>query len=131
MNLSSTSSVPSLAIGQSVSADSAVRGDPAAFATALASEKSKYSEARTAAEQLVATTFVVPMLKRFRENNNAAAPFAPTSAEKSLRSLTDTTLAESIVHKSNWPLVEQLAQRMLSKSGGATKPDSASTESST
>jgi hypothetical protein len=129
MNLTSANPIPSLAARQP--AGMAMRSNPAAFAATLASEKSKYSEAKTAAEQLVATTFVVPLLKRFRESSNAAAPFAPTSAEKSLRSLADTNLAESIVRKSNWPLVDRLAQRMLSKGGSATTTEPTSTESST
>lgn len=132
MNLIPATSAATLTVTQPVPADAGGRGDPAAFASTLASEKSKYSEAKTAAEQLVATTFVMPMLKRFRESNNAAAPFAPTSAEKSLRGLADTALAENIVRKSNWPLVEQLAQRMLRKGGGGISVAApASTESTT
>jgi len=113
MDLSNVSMRSSSAAPQVVAA----RGESSAFAGVLSAQKEKYQEAKTAAEQLMATTFVAPLLKRVRESNNAAAPFAPTSAEKSLRSLADATLADNIVRKSNWPLVEQLAQRMLSKSG--------------
>jgi len=87
---------------------------------AAETKHAKEREARTAAEQLVAQTFVVPLLKKFRESNNAAPPFAPTSAERMLRGVADSNLAETIVKRSDWPLVDQLAQRLLN--GG--KPSS-------
>ncbi|MDX2119214.1 MAG: hypothetical protein SFY96_13620 [Planctomycetota bacterium] len=106
-----------LARVQSREQNTVQKNDASAAAAAKEREtkerEAREREARTAAEQLVAQTFVVPLLKRFRESNNAAPPFAPTTGEKMLRGVTDTTLAENIVHRSNWALVDRLAQRML------------------
>ncbi|QOJ01780.1 MAG: hypothetical protein HRU70_15365 [Phycisphaeraceae bacterium] len=69
--------------------------------------------ARDAAEQFVAMTFVQPMLKGLRDSGGAAAPFAPTQAEKQFRGLLDADLARRIVGASNWPLVDRLARDLL------------------
>jgi len=73
--------------------------------------------ARDAARKLVSTTLVEPILKQARENNRAAAPFAPTQAEKQFGSLLDHRLANDIVSASNFPIVERLAQDLLRKGG--------------
>lgn len=73
--------------------------------------------AREAARQLVSTTLVEPILKQARENNRAAAPFAPTQAEKQFGSLLDHRLANDIVSAANFPIVDRLAQDLLRKGG--------------
>jgi len=73
--------------------------------------------ARDAAEQLVTQTFLAPMLKLLRESNQAAAPFAPTQAEKQFRALADAELAHRIVHAARFPLVDRLARDLLKKAG--------------
>lgn len=84
--------------------------------------------AREGAESLVSLAFVQPMLKEFRESNNAAAPFAPTQAEKQFRALMDAELAQRIVRAADFPLVERLARDLLrnssapSDSAGAPAP---------
>ncbi|MFK7882592.1 MAG: hypothetical protein AB8F26_00225 [Phycisphaerales bacterium] len=75
--------------------------------------------ARDAAEKLVSTTLIEPILKEVRANNRAAAPFAPTQAEKQFGSLLDHRLANDIVASSNFPIVDRLAQDLL-RSGGVT-----------
>lgn len=70
-------------------------------------------QARDAARRLVSTTLVEPILKQARENNRAAAPFAPTQAEKQFGSLLDHRLANDIVSASNFPIVDRLAQDLL------------------
>ena len=40
----------------------------------------KFAEARSAAEGLVATSFIKPILTQVRESNNAPPPFGPTLA---------------------------------------------------
>lgn len=70
-------------------------------------------QAREGAESLVALAFVQPMLKEFREANKAAAPFAPTPAEKQFRALMDAELAQRIVRAADFPLVERLARDLL------------------
>jgi hypothetical protein len=72
--------------------------------------------ARTAAEQLVATTFIAPVLARMRESVFAEAPFAPSAAERRFGPLLDQHLADRIVHASRFPLVDEVARRL----GGGT-----------
>ena len=70
--------------------------------------QAKLDEARTAAEQLVATTFIKPILAQVRESNNAPAPFGPTQAEKQFGSLLDNQLADEIAKAAQFPIVDRL-----------------------
>jgi len=72
--------------------------------------------ARLGAEQLVAISFVEPILSMVRESDNAAPPFKPTRAEKQFRALLDADLAQRIVRGANFPLVGRLARQMLQAS---------------
>jgi Rod binding domain-containing protein len=85
-------------------------------ATAKADETPQH-RARAAAEQLVATALVQPILKQMRESNNAAPPFAPNEAERTFRSFMDASLAQRMVSSQRWGLVDQLARRMLGRMG--------------
>lgn len=69
-------------------------------------------EARRASEQLVALTFVQPVLREAREASRAAPPFAPTAIEKQFGPLMDQILSERIVRSSNWAIVERIAHDM-------------------
>ena len=75
--------------------------------------ESREAAARSAAEELVAITFVQPVLAQLRETNNAAAPFGPTPAEKQFGSVQDARIAQDIVRGARFPLVDQLARSML------------------
>lgn len=75
--------------------------------------RSKEDTARHAAEMLVATTLVEPVLKQLRESNNAAPPFAPTQAEKQFGAILDHRLAQDIVKGANFPMVDRLARDLL------------------
>jgi Rod binding domain-containing protein len=74
---------------------------------------SETAQARTAAEGLVSTTFIEPILKQVRESNTAPPPFGPSRAEKQFSSLLDTKLADEIVHAANFPLVDRIASQLL------------------
>jgi Rod binding domain-containing protein len=76
--------------------------------------------ARQAAEQFVAITFVQPVLKQLRETTSAAPPFAPSEGEKQFRALLDADLAQRIVHKARFGLVDRVARDLLNRSTGAT-----------
>ncbi|PHQ80916.1 MAG: hypothetical protein COB69_05120 [Phycisphaera sp.] len=73
-------------------------------------------EIRTAAEQLVAATFIIPILSSVRESSMAAEPFAPTQGEKQFGALLDQQVADEIVKSSNLPIVDRLAQTFGSHS---------------
>lgn len=72
------------------------------------------AQARKAAEGLVSNTFIEPILKQIRESNDAPPPFGPTDAEKQFGALLDTKVADEIVQGTNFPIVEQITQRLLS-----------------
>ncbi|RMD66319.1 MAG: hypothetical protein D6824_01125 [Planctomycetota bacterium] len=61
---------------------------------------------REAAEELVAQALVKPVLASLRETNQAAAPFAPTAAEKQFAPLLDAIFAQRIVASERFPLVD-------------------------
>ncbi len=69
--------------------------------------------ARQAAEGLVSTTFIEPILKQVRESNDTPPPFGPSRAEKQFASLLDTELADEIVRAANFPLVERITAQLL------------------
>jgi hypothetical protein len=70
-------------------------------------------EARKAAEDFVSIAFIEPVLKKLRETSNAAPPFAPGPAEKQFRSMMDAQIARQVVRAAHFPLVDELARRML------------------
>lgn len=76
--------------------------------------------ARGAAEALVSTALVQPILKRLRESNGAAAPFAPNQAERSFGPMRDAAFAQKLVSSQHWGLIDNLARRMLMRSGHAS-----------
>ncbi len=76
-----------------------------------ATEGAGEDEIRTSAEQLVAATFVIPVLSSVRESSMAAEPFKPTQAEKQFGALLDQQIADEIVKSSNLPIVDRLAKQ--------------------
>lgn len=107
-----------LASSQSAFRD--VLGRAAALGDA-SSRETPESRARSAAEQLVAITFVQPILAQVREAKDAAPPFAPTEAEKQFGALMDARVAQEIVGGARLPLVERLARDLLARSGVRTE----------
>jgi hypothetical protein len=76
-------------------------------------------EARRAARDLVSITFVQPVLAMARESHGAAAPFAPTHAERQFRAVLDATVAQRVVEAARFPLVERVARDLLARTPGA------------
>ena len=76
-----------------------------------ADKKAKIEEARQAAEGLVATSFIKPILSQTRESNNAPPPFGPTQAEKQFQSLLDNRLADELVHAAQFPIVDRMVKQ--------------------
>ena len=66
---------------------------------------------REAAEQLVSTAFVTPVLGGLRENSTAAGPFAPSTAEKRFGPMLDQQFADRVVRAANFPLVDAIVDR--------------------
>jgi Rod binding domain-containing protein len=105
---------------------SRLAANQAAFSAALGRAKSSNGRsspdsARDAAEQFVAATLILPLLKQLRATNNAAPPFAPTQAERQFAALQDAETAQRISHATHFPLVDRLARDLLTKSGLETQ----------
>lgn len=77
------------------------------------------SEARRAAQEMVALSFVQPMLAEMRKSEDAAGLFAPSAAEKQFRAMQDRLLAQEIVEASRFPLVDRMARDLLREQGAA------------
>jgi Rod binding domain-containing protein len=82
-------------------------------------------EQRKAAQDFVALAFVQPILKQLRESNQAAAPFAPSSGQRSFQQMLDGVLSRKITQASSWELVDKVHERLAgrtSPSQGGTGP---------
>ena len=80
--------------------------------------------AREVAQQYVAGALVLPLLKQAREARDSAPPFGMTDAEKKLGSLMDNRIANDMVRRGNWALVDRITQQLQS----AGKPQAAATD---
>lgn len=99
-------------------------GDRELFASAIARAQSRPGEtreeqARSAAQQLISTALISPVLSQMRQSTWAAAPFKPNQAERTFGQIYDATLAQRLVQSTRWPLVDAVARRML---GGTPTP---------
>jgi len=84
---------------------------------------------RTAAEQLVASTLVLPLLAQMQDDPFRTDLFHGGSAEDMFAAQLNTHLADRIVAKANLPIVEQIYQSALGRSGLAlTNPTSSRTD---
>lgn len=71
--------------------------------------------ARRAAEDFVAITLVQPIFEQLRSANDAAPPFAPSQGERQFGALLDAELARRIVRAQDFPLVDEVARRVLNE----------------
>ncbi|MBX3364375.1 MAG: hypothetical protein KF866_06370 [Phycisphaeraceae bacterium] len=91
-----------------------------------AGEGGPSESSRAIAEDLVAVTFVQPLLRQMREMQQLPPPFGPGQAEKQLSALMDERLSTQIVRASRYPLVDRLAadiDRMGAAAAGARFAD--------
>lgn len=72
---------------------------------------------REAAEQLVAVTFIEPILRQAREVRSSEGPFGITQAEKQFGSMLDAASAKDMVRSWDFPLVDKLARDMRTAVG--------------
>lgn len=75
---------------------------------------------REAAEELVASAFIEPVLAQLRESNDAAPPFAPGDAERRFGPLLDAEIARRIVRSEGYGLVDAVARRLQERT--TTRP---------
>lgn len=85
------------------------------------------STARTAARQLVASSFVQPVLQSMRKNTFATGPFAPGLAEQRFGHMLDQVQADRIVSAANFHLVDAVVAHMDKAMQGAQTIDTGDT----
>jgi Rod binding domain-containing protein len=73
-------------------------------------------KARQVAQQLVADTFIKPVLEQMRETNMMASRFAPGDAERRFGPLLDEHIADRMTQRDGFPLVDAVAEHLMSAS---------------
>lgn len=73
----------------------------------------RVARAQKGAEQLVAATFIIPILQQLRDTNMAAEPFGPGMYEKRLGPMLDAQIADRIVSAQRLPIVDAIRDNML------------------
>jgi hypothetical protein len=90
------------------------------FADALRrASRGRPGQTREAAEQLVATAFIAPVLRQLREFSDAAPPFKQTQAEKQFGQLLDMRTAEQIVRRADLPIVRQITATLETRAAAS------------
>jgi hypothetical protein len=82
------------------------------FSATEAGEK-QVATIREESRKLVAEAFITPILAKIRENNQAAAPFGTTDAEKRFGPIYDRAVADSMSRPDSFPMVESVERYML------------------
>lgn len=98
---------------------SPVKGTRAEFESILRTTRGAAdpeSEARKAAEEFVAQSLVLPILKSIREQNQAAPPFGPGPYEQNIGSLFDMEIASRLVRAQRFDIVDAVARNLLRQS---------------
>ena len=72
-------------------------------------------KAGEAAAQLVASTFIIPLLAAMRESPFQTERFGPTMTERRMGPVLDQQVADRIVQRSNFPIVSAVKDSILSK----------------
>lgn len=67
---------------------------------------------REVAEKYVASSLVLPLLKQAREARDSTPPFGMTDAEKQMGSLMDSHLANDMVKRGNWAIVDRISRNL-------------------
>ncbi len=81
--------------------------------TAQSSREEQRQVLREAAEQLVSTAFITPILGALRDSSMAEGPFAPGTAEKRFGPLLDQQFADRVAKASNFSLIDTIVDRYL------------------
>lgn len=70
-------------------------------------------EARTSAEQLIASTLVMPLLKMARQNPLRSEMFSGGAGERTFGPQLDAAMADAVVKGSRWPVVDQITDIVM------------------
>ena len=110
---------------QSVHAQHAMITQPMAadvtgFSTELNAATDRMESARQAAEQLVSTSLVLPILASMREGPFLSGPFKPGTMERRFGPMLDVHTAEAITSSSRFDLVDSVVDQLVGRSGDST-----------
>lgn len=76
---------------------------------------------RESAEQLVADALITPFLSQLRESvgqfSDEKSVFKQTDAEKRLGPVVDAGVADTLITRTKWPLVDRVEESLLSRAG--------------
>ncbi|MDY7107797.1 MAG: hypothetical protein SYC29_04090 [Planctomycetota bacterium] len=81
---------------------------------AAAGRRQQAGQAREAAQQMVASAFIMPVLADLRESPFLSGPFAPGAAERRFGPLLDQHVADRITAGDRFPLIDQITEHLLS-----------------
>ncbi|MBL4700884.1 MAG: hypothetical protein JKX85_06470 [Phycisphaeraceae bacterium] len=104
-------------------AKASLQGDFASLLNRPATSKGKEmtenqkAEIREAAQQLVSSALILPMLAQIRESSLKSEMFHGGFTEDAFGAQLDTELADKMVAKSNFPIVEAIYQKMVNPMG--------------
>ena len=115
LSLHNTSEANWLALPTKQASAFALEHDPVKIAQQA---KAETMDLREAAEQLVATTFITPLLKELRDDPLGTDFLDGGFTEDAFRQQLDVILADQITKKSNLAVVDQVYQHMSQISGG-------------
>jgi hypothetical protein len=87
------------------------------FATELQAATDRIGSARQAAEQLVSTSLVLPILASMREGTFLSGPFKPGTMERRFGPMLDVHTAEAITSSSRFDLVDSVVDQLVGPSG--------------
>ena len=79
-----------------------------------AGRRQQAEQAREAAQQMVASAFIMPGLAELRESPFLTGPFAPGAAERRFGPLLDQHVADGITASHRFPLTDQITEHLLS-----------------
>ena len=98
---------------------SVMMGRAPAFASAIArvGGGSREQQINEAAQQLVATSLVQPILDSMMKSRFREGPFAPGPVEERFMPLLNRHLSDRIVSSANFGLIESLTNQLTSRSG--------------
>jgi len=91
-----------------------LRASQARHAEAPAVDPARLEQARTAAEQFVATAFVVPMLAQMRNDPFRSDLFHGGFAEDAFQGQLDTIMADRVTQRADLSLVDSILDHILS-----------------
>ena len=95
-------------------------GSAHGFSAEFDAATARLETARDAAEQLVSTSLVLPILSSMREGPFLSGPFKPGTMVRRFGTMLDVHMAEAITSSSNFDLVDSVVDQIVARTGNST-----------